>query len=246
MGLFKPAWMNKNEKKALIAVKKLTDQARIARAAQEGSSNIRLAAIKKLVDQKLLAGIAKDAVELFNNNYYNIIIVIEKLTDQGALYDVAKNARHIDMRCAAVEKLMDQGVLTDFAKNDENDEVRFIAAKKLIDKTLAQEIYIDIAQNGEPLEVRINAAGELTNQNLAQEIYANIASYVNNDYHREMLFERLKDKNVFIERCCNKGNHLWFYKADTAQRGDFYDVDEFRVCKVCGKKEYSGSYSRKA
>jgi hypothetical protein len=61
MSLWKPAWMSRFEGRAVRAVKKLTDQEEIARAAIEARVYLaRYYAIEKLTNQSILAEVAKN------------------------------------------------------------------------------------------------------------------------------------------------------------------------------------------
>lgn len=83
MGLFKPAWKNRDWRKRQKAVEKLTDQA-------------------------VLVDIVKNDDSMFVRE-----AAVEKITDQAVLADVAKNAKHSDMREAAFAKLSDPVIKAD-------------------------------------------------------------------------------------------------------------------------------------
>jgi len=132
MRLFRPAWDSKNEKRAVKAVEKLTDEVLLARIAKEARCwRARIAAVEKLTDQNVLADIAENA-----NEYHLRKAAVEKLTELNVLADVAKNGTDSYDRKKAVKKLTDQSVLAYVAKNNTNSNVRIVAAKKLIDKTM--------------------------------------------------------------------------------------------------------------
>jgi hypothetical protein len=74
------------------------------------------------------------------------------------LADLAKNARYIDVRMAAVEYLTDQSALADVAKTAKDSDVRMAAVEKLTD----QKVLVDIAMNDCDLSVRIKAAERMS------------------------------------------------------------------------------------
>ena len=52
MELFTPAWKSENEEKALAAVKKITDQKKLAQVAKKAKNwKVRKVAVEKLTDQ---------------------------------------------------------------------------------------------------------------------------------------------------------------------------------------------------
>lgn len=56
---------------------------------------------------------------------------VDKLSDQGVLADIARNAGEPEVRCQAVAKLTDQAALTDIAKTDREESVRWAAESRL-------------------------------------------------------------------------------------------------------------------
>lgn len=101
MGLFKPAWMSDNQKKALKVVAKETDQVKL----------------EEIAKNAVLVGVRIEA--------------IKKLTDQSVLADFAKKDADKKVRCWAISKLHDQNVLADIAQNDHDYIVREAAFSKL-------------------------------------------------------------------------------------------------------------------
>jgi geranylgeranyl pyrophosphate synthase len=78
MGLFKPAWASENDKRAVKAVNKLTDQTILTDLARNNKSVfVRKAAVEKLTDQSILADIARN-----DKNPTVSRAAIEKITDQ--------------------------------------------------------------------------------------------------------------------------------------------------------------------
>lgn len=209
MGLFKPAWQSKNEKKALKAVQKLTDQTTLADIAKSMVTiNVRHTAVKKLTDQSVLAFIAKNEKDSRVR-----ITAIEKLNDQNALADIANNRIEPgSVREEALKALTDQNALAEYVKTADSTEwliyrkvldklndqtlidviksdhtkseyVRLDAVAKLADKTLAQEIYNEFFRSSTDVEIRKMAAEQLDDQTsvqpILQKLYAEMA--INND-----------------------------------------------------------------
>jgi hypothetical protein len=169
MGLFTPAWKSKNEKRALRAVEKMTDQKKLERVAKEAESrSVRATAVRKLTDQTVLADIAKN-----DSNWDVREAAVEKLTDQTVLADIAKNDSDGYIRSAAVKKLTDQTVLAHIAKNDSWESVRSAAVKKLTDQTLLA----DIAKNDSDSYVRKAAVDKLTDQKALADVAKNTSDW---------------------------------------------------------------------
>ena len=85
LDLFKPAWQSGNQKKALKAVKKLTDQVVLTRVAKEAENYyVRLLAIEKLSDQVVLADIARNKAENENIRFE----AAKKLTNQTLALEI--------------------------------------------------------------------------------------------------------------------------------------------------------------
>ncbi|MDR1497858.1 MAG: hypothetical protein LBS59_05550 [Puniceicoccales bacterium] len=97
---------------------------------------------------------------------------VEKLTDQKALADIAKNDSEWHVRLSAVRKLTDQTLIADIAKNDSDPGVRALAVNKLTDRTLIA----DIAKNDSSWIVRDAATEKLTDKTLLTGIAKNDSS----------------------------------------------------------------------
>jgi len=98
--LFRPSWNSWREDKAVEAVKKLTNEAKLVRAAKK--ARCREARIK----------------------------AIEKLTNQTVLTFLAKYDWDRIIRLEAIEKVNDQKILVEIARNDPSNEVRLAAFKR--------------------------------------------------------------------------------------------------------------------
>lgn len=100
---------------------------------------------------------------------------VVKLTDPGALADIAKSDESGEVRREAVHMLTDQAVLADIAKTDESATVVIEAINKLTD----QVVLADVAKNAEDEWVRIVALDNLTDQALLADIALTDESVVN-------------------------------------------------------------------
>jgi len=178
-----------------VAVEKLTSQVLLTDVAKYAEFwDVRLLAAEKLTDQYLVqevyADIAKNAMKRkivggqpapprnpHKGHWQEGVRMVENLTDQFLLADVAKYANICDVRLLAADKLTDQTlaqeVYTEFAKDNNNfyadayitekltnqvllagiakyatsDGQRMLASEKLTDQTFAQEVYVDILKN---------------------------------------------------------------------------------------------------
>jgi hypothetical protein len=190
--LFKPAWQGKNTDKAIAAVKKLTDQNEIARAAKEAPWFLtRKAAIEKLADQTILADIAIKDINVGDT-------AVERLTDQTELIRVVKNCKDQHICMAAAEKLTDQalaqGLFAILAKNDKDWTVRKAAVNRLTVKTVLADIAKD---NNEKIEVAMEAVKRLTDQALL----ADVAKYGSGLGVDAYALSKITDKDILQETC---------------------------------------------
>ena len=90
----------------------------------------------------------------------------EKLTDQTAFAQVARNANDANVRLTAVRKLTNQVVLLEVARKEKNGQIRIVAARKLTNQTALAEI----TRNDEEEEIRIAAVETLTDRNILTQI----------------------------------------------------------------------------
>jgi len=184
MGLFKPAWKDNNEKKALKAIHKLKDQKKIAMAAKEaGGWRVRQAAVDKLNAQNELENIA------FNEKDQNVRkAAIGKITNQKALAALVKNDPEYDICITAVNRLTDQELLLDIAKNGKETRIRVIAAGKLTDKTAL----LNIVRKEKDPYVHETALEKITDSSVLVEILLNAAD----NMHIDHIFRRLAELNT--------------------------------------------------
>ncbi|MDR2496415.1 MAG: hypothetical protein LBD21_04735 [Tannerellaceae bacterium] len=180
-------WNSEDDWKAKEAVRKIDDQKKLARIAVEARRyDARIAAIEKLKaedHQTLLAEIAKTEygpvrkaaikkliaedhqptlaeIAKANVDYFELKAIVEKLTDQACIADVARNAKNREARIAAIEKLIAeefQPLLAEIAKTDENSGFSKAAVEALTDQTCIA----DVACNARDRYVRKAAINKL-------------------------------------------------------------------------------------
>jgi hypothetical protein len=243
-------------------VEKVTNQKTLADIAKEADDvNVRKAAIEKITDQDILIDIAKNHRDAPNADSYKDKslrhhIIDNKLTDENALADIARNGNVTYVREAAVSKLTDQSKLVDFAKNSNDDFVRRAAAKKLTDQFVIayvakndryeytrraaverltdQSVLADIAQSDEVRHVRLAALGRLTDQN----ILIGIAKNEDNDNElREAAAGKLTNKFELDSICHSLGHNSPLHK--------WTDIGGCRKkCSICGRMAYNHDYKQ--
>ena len=136
MGLFEPAWRLGNEKKALKAVEKESDQAKLFEIAEKAVlSIVRISAVERLDDQELLASLAKS-----DEDWSVRSKVVKKLTDQSVLYGIAVDDEDFRVCKVAVDRLTGQTHLSDIIKRHKSHNVRIAATKNLTDQTILADI----------------------------------------------------------------------------------------------------------
>ena len=201
MFLFRPAWMSENKEKAVKAVTKLKNEARISCAARKAPcEQARKAAVNKLTDQQLLTEIAKgDTAPVVR------AAAAKKLTDQPTIAYIANHDEAPDVRSAAVKGLTDQQTIAYIAKHDLYACVRSVAVDKLTDERLLAEI----AQSDIAPDVRLVAVEKLTDQQALAEIGRN-------DEYWQVRWEAIKkltDQSTLIDLAKNDKDYLVRFKA---------------------------------
>jgi hypothetical protein len=269
MDLIKPDWKNMVSDKACAAVRKLTDQTELTRAARETPDfYARLIAVEALTSQDVLTDIAQndktgyirmvaadmltdrgiaervyadialddgggvrvssstfriEAVERISNQallaelskqicpaYYAVQrVVVEKLTNQDALTEIAQESKFWwGNRIAAADKLenqtLAQKIYADIARNDTNYDARSKAVGRLTD----QGLLITFVRTTGDIELRIKAADKLTDRIIAENIYLNIAkNYVDNDTYRNTVVPKIIHQYLLSD--CERNGHEW-------------------------------------
>ena len=170
MFFFKPAWMSKNSEKALNAVKKLSDQAKLYEIAKNAPlSNVREEAAQKLNNQSELLDIAK-------NGWGSALrcCAIKKLTDQAVLAEIATNQKDNDSiaRGCAVSMLTDETKLIFIALNDKHPDICITAFKKITNRELIAQIASALYS---PAQEPALLALKLDDSSLLPQVYLKIA-----------------------------------------------------------------------
>ena len=235
MGIFKPAWMSKDQDKALRAVKKLFDDATLAHIVKNDKRvDVRMAAVENLADQAALADIAKNdehdwvreaaAKKLTcqavlagiakNDGCDNVrMAAFKNLSDQPWIAHVVKNEKgwnnHKEnaMHREAAEKLTDPTVLADIAKNARDDWVRKHAIQNMSD----QAVLADIAKHDKDGGIRMKAAKKLADKTLAQKVFAGVVKdEKTHDLYRGDAIECLTDPTTLTDIKNNDKN--WHFR----------------------------------
>ena len=164
MGLFKPAWMSKNEAKALKAIEKEDDQTKLAEAAKYyGSRAVTEAAIAKITDQALLAETVKywlsDAAKYWPPE--GLKAAIAKITDQALLVDVAMGEHGY----WAIDQITDQHLLWLVAIKRDS-----ISSEMAVRRITNEEILCNIALSHPHDYTRLMAIWKITDQDVLTRI----------------------------------------------------------------------------
>ncbi|MCE5186646.1 MAG: hypothetical protein LLF76_11030 [Planctomycetaceae bacterium] len=195
--------LNENWDVRLQAVKKLTDQALLAKVAMEVpipvplAGEIANAAIVNLTDQSLLAKVAIEARDT-NVRVHAVSAckpAVEKLTDQSLLAKVAADAQTSDIRVAAIGKITDKAIL-------EKAAVEIIwpdARQAAVEKVKEQPLLAKIAVEDKSWRVQLAAARRVTDQSLLAKIIAENA----HPAVQCAAVTNLSDKN-FLAHICEK------------------------------------------
>ena len=129
MGLFKPAWQSDNEVKALMAVEKETDQAKLLEIAKCASiSEVRCAAVQKLKDKNTLADFAKNSKD--KAICHAAIYRLTDLWEWDILADAAINSRDKNICLMAANKSKGNSALLEIYLKSSDPAVREIAEQR--------------------------------------------------------------------------------------------------------------------
>ncbi len=193
MKILRPAWDSYYTDRAVKAVKKMTDTAKLLCVAKKAqNADARVAALDKLTGQSLLFDVAMHATyRATNSNARNV--VVNRLTGQGLLAEVAQHARDDQTRVLAADKLEDRGfaqkVYADVAKNSKDSD--YFTTDRLTD----QGLLADVAKNAINAYVRRAAVERLTDQS----VLAEVAKNDKNADVREAAVKRLTLPDVLTE-----------------------------------------------
>ena len=150
---------NPNEQQPVrcTAVRNLTDELALAAVAKnDDDPHVRKLALSKIASgpQAALADIAKTA-----ENGDAAFAVVEKITDQGLLAEIAVASKHGQVRSGALERIKDSQALDGLARHvGASPDTRLLAVWRLADKLLLSAL----AQNAPDERVRRAAAGKLS------------------------------------------------------------------------------------
>jgi hypothetical protein len=116
---------------------------------------------------------------------------VERISDQAALYRIARSDSDSEVRRSVTERITDQNVLAEIAKNDKDRWVRAEAIKKIVDNT----VLLEIAKNNSDYTTRVAVVKRLTDQS---EL-CRIAKSDSDSGLRRNATERITDQNVLSE-----------------------------------------------
>lgn len=214
----KPPWKNKDEKKALLAVEKETDQTTLAEIAIHAPHyNVCMEALCKLTDQTQIAHVVKNAkiVQVRNE-------AVKMLVDQSEIIDIINNSEDEFLRLQVIQNLTDNNILNNIVKSDISWRVRIAAADKLRITDLADNIRnacsaINVNQE---YKERIRAVTNITNQDYLADIARTRVRYdwrnmVIDDPSmkdiRQQAIQRITDQTILIE-IINGSEEEYVYK----------------------------------
>jgi hypothetical protein len=141
------------------AVRKLTDQAPLARVAVEAQGwEARTVAVARLTDQTWLTKIAGESKDANVRR-----IAVGKLTNQAMLAKIGAADQDREVRRAAVGNLTDQALLAKIALKDQDFYIRLKAVKRLTDQAMLTQV----AENGGDQFVRATAIAAMDESNPA-------------------------------------------------------------------------------
>ena len=136
MPLFKPGWQSNKADRALRAVGKLSDPAKLFEIASSAPLEIaRKKAVEQLDDASLLMKLAAGP-----GSREVALAAAKKLTNQQELEKLAATAPWTDVRIHAVDRLTSQETLASIAQKDANPMVRRAAVRHLTDETILENI----------------------------------------------------------------------------------------------------------
>jgi hypothetical protein len=244
----------------LAAIGKITNQDILIHICRTGGPGVSDTAASKITNQSVLA-------EFLRNNDTKGIHhhdIVEKLTDQNLIFDVAQNAKDSNACAAAIKKLTDPKailyivkngeeykrrtaidvlsdpeILADIAKSDKSDWVREAALYKLPDDDTLEDTLLFIVQNEKNSTV-YNAAVRRLGWLCGKHGHLWEGCICKRCGAKQHVWE---DQPNCIKRCRNCGeeeeNHKYIVlenKSDSDKYGAYagYSVQ----CTVCGKKDF--------
>jgi hypothetical protein len=200
MGLFTPAWKSKNEKRALRAIEKMTDQKKLSEAAKTAESwKVRKASAEKIIDQITLARIA------INDSDSNVrLAAVGKITHPAILAKIAESAidslaeaeKSYDKLASEARRLYGSNVISkeEYLRKigwQCHSDVRIAATEKITDQTTLRKVALNDPDNN----VCELAVKKLTDQSALAGIAKN-GKYRN---VRIAAIEKITDQSVFAD-----------------------------------------------
>jgi hypothetical protein len=185
--LFRPKWKHSDAEVRATAVRELgADEADviITIAKSDSDAGVRRIAIKKLDDPGVLGEIAvsdpdESLRQIAEEKASSILLstacgadqaaateALDKINDQRALADVAKQASQKDLRAAAAGRLTDQKALADVARNAKELSIRLEALRQITDVPVLRSI----ALNDERKEIALAALGGIEEREALEAI----------------------------------------------------------------------------
>jgi len=180
--LFKPAWQNKNIRKAQDAIKKINDQTKLTQIILKAKSvQVKKDALMNLTDQELLENVFHN----IKNDTNLKAEVLQKISNLALLESIIID-KDIDfrLRTAALKTHpnFDQRIVHDIVmdKSISDWDFRITAMKKLKDTTILKQIAYDVNASDRPESyvseyIRKGAIESITNQNVLFQIVTQYA-----------------------------------------------------------------------
>ena len=221
MKLFRPLWYSRNEKRAVKAVEKIKDEAKLVRVISEARCWLaRKVAAGKLTDQELILQ-ALEEIKCYNCMDIQFILVkklentsiAQKLLSEivaiFSSYNVSQST--LDFKNAVLDCITEQSALFYVADRSRIHQIYLKAIEQLTDANLYefargrgydkghmaiqklndQKLLEDLAINDKEMAVRFWAAQKLINKSLAQSIYADVVKNAT-DHNKRLKMEAAK------------------------------------------------------
>lgn len=191
MGLFKPAWQNKDGKKAFEAVKNITDQTLLLKIAtsagalykSEDALDYRLSAYdQRRIQEQAVIGIndpkvLQDLICRYKDSIYSYI----KDAAERRLNDLnTANSTPVEIALISTNK---QQAMSELKRIDSNDDLVLIARTAKLDAVRYeaaallhdQELLFNLAQTAKEMQLRVKIARELDDPQKSEAVYIKIA-----------------------------------------------------------------------
>jgi hypothetical protein len=168
----------RNSNMRIEAVKRLTDQELLADVAKSDTDyEIRSMAAEKVTDKKKSQEIYGELVKGDDVSWFMHESVIQKLTDQNILADVAINAKYDNIRIKAIKKLKDRSPYQEFLADrlkviddSHNEHDSNNLCRDVLNLLNDQKMLTSVVRYGKNKFVRKQAIFKLTDQELLSEI----------------------------------------------------------------------------